>query len=241
MSNNIHPKIGIVSGVGPLAGSDVLASVFKYTAQHYGAVEDTDYPDLILISKGIEGIGNTATMSDSFRTGIQNSVTSLEMYGANIIGIACNTAHAYLDSLTITPGVKMVNLIEAVATQSATIHQTCLLLTSSGAKQQKLYQHYLDSKNVKYVETTYKQQKLVDSVIALVMAHKLPQAGARMQKIFEQAKKSGIDTIIAGCTELPLAIKHCPDTFGVEVINSNDELAKALVKEYYAAILTNVS
>ena len=40
--------IGIVSGLGPLAGSDVLDKLYQHAARRYHAVEDVDYPDVLL-------------------------------------------------------------------------------------------------------------------------------------------------------------------------------------------------
>jgi hypothetical protein len=51
--------IGIVSGLGPLAGSDVLEQALTYAAEAYGATEDAEYPDIVLFSRGIEDFDAT--------------------------------------------------------------------------------------------------------------------------------------------------------------------------------------
>jgi aspartate/glutamate racemase len=90
------PKIGIVSGIGPLAGSDVFAKLLKYAADTFDAVEDSQYPDVVLVSHGIEGVDNIGTLNPQFEKDIVSMVSQLEQNQANIIGIACNTAHIYL-------------------------------------------------------------------------------------------------------------------------------------------------
>lgn len=230
-----NPKIGIVSGVGPLAGSDLLAKVFKNAAHLYGAVEDNQYPDLILLNHGIKGFDNTATLNDNFKNEIIESVQKLESQGANVIGIACNTAHAYLHKIKINKNTKLINLIDAVAHEASKHNVKYLLLTSNGSKQQKLYHPYLKKYGVNFVETSEEMQGALDSTIGLVMAHKLDEAGKVIERVLSEAETRGFRAIIAGCTELPIAIDHCKSKNNIKIIDSNQVLAQRLTANYYSS------
>lgn len=233
MKTTLPSKIGIVSGIGPLAGSDVLAKVFKNAAEMYNAVEDAEYPDLLLLNHGIEGVDNIGTLNDTFEKEIVDMVHHLEVQGCDVIGIACNTAHAYLDKIKTKPQTIFVNLIDTVSKVAKETGQSYLLLTSSTSKQQKLYNSYLDNHAVPFQESTQEQQALLDEAIGLVMAYKLDEAGLLLEKVLKSAKSQGHNAVIAGCTELPIAIAHCNDLHGLCVVDSNNELAKALLKNYY--------
>ncbi len=230
-SSKLKQVIGIVSGVGPLAGSDVLAKVFKNAAEIHGAVEDNEYPDLVLLNHGIQGVDNTGNLNDNFEKEIVSIVQQLESQGATVIGIACNTAHAYLDKIEVKQGVVLVNLIDAVATEAAKSDDKYLLLTSNASKKQKLYHGYLQKHGVSFKETTRSQQKLLDKAIGLVMAYKLDEAG----KILEQALlgATGFTAVIVGCTELPIAIDQCQSVKNIKFIDSNKVLAQYLTANYY--------
>lgn len=236
MKTTFSPKIGIVSGIGPLAGSDVLAKTFKNAAKVYGAVEDSEYPDLLLLNHGIEGVDNIGTLNDTFEKEIVDMVHHLEEQGCNIIGIACNTAHAYLDKIKTKPQTTFVNLIDTVSKVAKEAGRSYLLLTSSTSKQQKLYHGYLDKHAVPFKESTQQQQVLLDKAIGLVMAYELDEAGELLEEVLKSAKSEGYDAVIAGCTELPIAIAHCKDLQGMYVIDSNKELAKAMLKSYYKVL-----
>lgn len=207
--------------------------MFKQAALNYGAVEDNEYPDLVLINHGIDGVDNTGALNELFKQQIISMVQQLESNNANIIGIACNTAHTYLDDIDIQPDTTLVNLIDAVAQYAASKNNSYLLLTSGASKKQKLYHKYLDRYNVSYQETTTEQQELLDKAIGLVMAYKLTEAGELMDQVIESAKKMGHNAVIAGCTELPIAIDNCQKSQDLIVINSNQILAKALLEKYY--------
>lgn len=226
-------KIGIVSGIGPLAGSDVLSKVFKNSALIYGAIEDSEYPDLILVNHGIEGVDNIGCLNSSFQAEIVNMVHFLESQGCDIIGIACNTAYVYLNEIKIKTQTTLINLIDAVSRSASDQDHTYLLLTSTTSKQQKLYTEYLYRHKVNYEETSQNEQLLVDEAIGLVMSYKLQEAGKLLENILASAKARGFSAVIAGCTEIPVAIGSCKDISGLKIIDSNEELAKALLNKYY--------
>ena len=106
MGNSTKHKVGIVSGVGPLAGSDVFGKLLAYAATHYGAVEDCEYPDAILVSHGIIGVDNTATLSNAFEVEVADMVHWLEAQGATVIGIACRHRH-FRDSRLACPAADL--------------------------------------------------------------------------------------------------------------------------------------
>ena len=236
-TSQLKPKIGIVSGIGPLAGADVLHKVFKHAAFVYSAVEDNEYPDVALLNHGIDGVGNSGSLNDDFQSGIITMVHDLESLGATIIGIACNTAHVYIHKIRVMKSTILVNLIDAVASEAAKHDNQYLLLTSSVSKQQKLYQPYLHKHGVQFTETTDGIQKKLDSAIALVMAHKLNEAGQLLNSVIDWAAAHGCTAIIAGCTELPIAIGHCQNV-GLDVIDSNEVLAAHLTSHYYEGVST---
>lgn len=212
----------------------MLAKIFKQAALLYNAVEDNEYPDLLLVNHGIDGVGNEATHSTLFQQEIVSMVNHLELQGATVIGIACNTAHLYLPAIDTKDDTQLVNLIDTVALVASRTSERYLLLTSASSKQQKLYPPYLQRYNVDFAQTNHKQQVLLDKAIGLIMAHKLQQAGRVMERVLKSAKQAGFSAVIAGCTELPIAISHAPDTYNLRIVDSNDELAKALLYRYYS-------
>lgn len=233
--NHQQPKIGIVSGVGPLAGADVLSKVFAYAAEAYGAHEDSDYPEVILLNHGIAGVDNTAALNQKFKTEILETTYQLESWGATIIGIACNTAHAFLPDIHLQPSTQFINLIDEVAKAAQHHGGHYGLLTSRGTKEQRLYHTYLHTHDVSFSETNDEQQTLLDRAIDNVMAHTSDQAARDLEDVLTQMKAHGIKHFIAGCTELPIALTNVshPD---LDIIESNQILAEGLVDAYYKAL-----
>ena len=136
--------IGIVSGLGPLAGSDVLDKLLQHAARRYGAIEDVDYPDVLLYSHGIDEFDQTGGTDDRFRDELLGIVDELERHEPELVGVACNTAHLYLDEMRAHTGAHIVDLIEEVATRAAARPVRHLLLSSSMTRRTRLYHDRLD-------------------------------------------------------------------------------------------------
>lgn len=226
-------KIGIVSGIGPLAGADILARIFKHAAQDYLAADDDEYPDVILISHGISGVDYLATLSTEFKDEIIKTSESIITQGANVVGIACNTAHVYLDDIKKPRGVEIVNLLNETAKVASASAENYLLLTSHATWSQRLYHHYLNEFKVQFSEADTSQQEILDKTIALVMAYELDRAGDELMPLLDQAEASDFTGLIVGCTELPIAIAHCSRRYNLKVVESNEVLAKVLTDKCY--------
>ena len=110
--------IGIVGGMGPYAGLDLVKKVFDLTQ----ADQDQDHVPLAMISvpHKIEDRTKFLERQTVTNPGIEISkiVTKLSNQGASIIGMPCNTAHAS-DIIKevynrIPKGVMFINMIEEV-------------------------------------------------------------------------------------------------------------------------------
>ena len=103
--------IGIIGGMGPLASVDLQEKIIKNTradidADHLHVITDcnTQIPD------------RTAAILEGGRDALPKLVESakrLERAGAEVILIACNTAHYYLEDLKKEVGIPFISLIES--------------------------------------------------------------------------------------------------------------------------------
>lgn len=65
------------------------------------------------------------------------------------------------------------------------------------------------------------------------MAYRLEQAGELFDTILSKAQMSDVKGVIAGCTELPIALDNAKQGHSLSIVDSNAVLAKALVDNYY--------
>lgn len=226
--------IAIVSGLGPLAGADVLTKMLAHAADVHGAREDVDYPPVLLLSHGIVGFDDTGSIHDNFEHELVKFVRELELHRPAVIGVACNTAHLYYDSMRAASGAQFVNIIDATARRASQDRgRHYLLLSSSTTRRTGLYHRALDREKVSYCEVTGDEQRDVDQVVDAVMGHQLAEASERLVAVLgECAQHHSFDAIIAGCTELPLALDASSGRVAVPVVESNRCLAEGLLHAY---------
>ncbi len=227
--------IGIVSGLGPLAGSDVLDKALAYAATAYGAVEDTDYPDIVLFSHGIENFDSTGSIEADFVRELVGVVQEIELHHPSVVGVACNTAYLHFDELRAHTSAQFVDLIAATAAAAAEVDRQYLLLSSSTTRKTGLYHEALRHRGVRFFDVSDEDQLEIDEIVHTVMAHELDAAGAELDAVVSRLDAGAqFDGIIAACTELPIAFDHAEVSAVIPVIDSNRVLARALVDTHFA-------
>jgi aspartate racemase len=227
--------IALIGGLGPLAGSDVLRKVFEYAAIDHGAMNDADYPNVVLVSQGMSDFDETGNISPLFEGEILSVVDQLELHHPSLMGMACNTAHLYVDDIRRHTNAQFINIVEATVGEASKQKGHYLILSSSTTRRSGLYYNEFDKQNVDYSDIDDQEQAVVDKIIGLVMVNKIREANKVSSDLIAKlvTKYPQATGIIAGCTELPIAFSNVSAPNNVIIIESNACLAKALVDAYY--------
>ena len=235
--------IGIVGGMGPYAGLDLVKKVFDLTQ----ADQDQDHVPLAMISVPHKIEDRTKFLEGQTVTnpGIEISkiVTKLSNQGASIIGMPCNTAHASdiikeVDN-RIPKGVMFINMIEEVIKFIQDKYQgvdRVGVLATAGTIKANVYNDQLIKNNlIPIILAKEEQKELIDESIYnkdFGIKSKSDPVHKNALKNIELAIESLIEKkaeiIILGCTELPLAI-NSPSYKSVPLIDSTMVLAKSLL------------
>ena len=235
--------IGIVGGMGPYAGLDLVKKVFDLTQ----ADQDQEHVPLAMISvpHKIEDRTKFLERQTVTNPGIEISkiVTKLSNQGASIIGMPCNTAHASdiikeVDN-RIPKGVMFINMIEEVIKfiQKKYPNKSKVgVLATAGTIKSNVYNNELMKNNLQPIVLSKKKQgKLVDesiynkdfgikSISNPVHENVIKNIELAIESLID--KKA--DVIILGCTELPLAI-NTKSYNSVPLIDSSLVLAISLL------------
>ena len=95
----MKPKIiGIVGGAGPLAGACLLEHVLILSNRRYGCYRDADYPQVMLNSFPFSDMLTTEKDNMLLKAELSLSLNQLRAQGAEVLAIACNTLHNFLDA-----------------------------------------------------------------------------------------------------------------------------------------------
>jgi aspartate racemase len=195
---------GVLGGMGPLATVALLQKIIKYTdakkdSDHVHTIVDnyTEIPDR---SAYILGHGENPLKY------LIDSASKLETVGANFIVMPCNTAHYFYDDISKNINIPFINMIEEVAKVSKNIKKVGLLATK-GTYVGKVYENVFSNYETKIEVPPLELQEIVTKLIYCIKngkddLHKIP-----IYKVLDYFSDLGVDKIILGCTELPLAFE----------------------------------
>ncbi len=224
--------IGVVGGVGPFAGTDLVNKVFRHTR----ATRDQEHISLFLTSCPsiipdrteflLEGGENPAP-------GIERCISWLAGCGATAVGIACNTAHApeILSRVEIPDGVRLVNMIEETSKAVAGMSKVGLLATL-GTLRCNVYDKYIQT----FIKPDLEVAQAVHAAIydkgygIKALSAVSDKARRDVCHAVEHLKEKGCSAVILGCTELPLVFNGEHAFEGVRLIDPTEILAIELIR-----------
>ena len=228
----MYKTIGVIGGMGPAATADMLLKITKLTdakcdQEHIHVIIDSN----INIPDRTEAIlhGGEDPVPE-----LKASAELLEKAGADMIIIACNTAHYFVPELEKFSTVPIISMPEetALLLKNRGIRKVALLGTD-GTVKSGVYQRVLDAKEIETVYPDQEQQALIMSLVydyikrGILDASELPVR--EVKDICDDLKNRGAEAVLLACTELPVAF----DVMGLydeSCVDPTTVLAAAAIK-----------
>jgi aspartate racemase len=221
-----YSSIGILGGMGPEATAELYKRIINFYQRERGAINDADYPNILINSVPVEDMLNDL---DNRRVAItaqlQKGAKVLEAAGADFIVIPCNTATIFLKGVK-SINIPIIDITEETAKEAKKLgSKKAGMLASASTIETKIYEDKLNEFGIEMLCPNDEQQKQVSAVIMNILAGKKTlEDTATLVSIANTMKDQGVDSIVLGCTELPLLdIK----VDGVNVIDTIEVLANA--------------
>jgi len=209
--NQKKKTIGMLGGMGPGASASLYNKIIKYAQYKYNAVQDFDYPPLVIYSLPLEGFDETGIVDgESVKKQLVQGVQKLESAGCDIIIIACNTVHIYYDIMQKAIDVPILNIVNETKkkVQKAGYNKVGLLASES-TNQLNLYQNKFSKDGIEIISANKDQQKIINAVIENVMGgNQGIEDVIALKSVIRSYVRQGAEAVILGCTEIPLAINQ---------------------------------
>lgn len=236
--------IGIVGGVGPLAGVNIVQKIIEETI----AEKDQDHLPVLLFSLAHQIPDRTeflvGKIEENPAKDIFSVIQRLSNAGATVAAIPCNTAHAPLIFNEIKKLIKEDNIsIELISMIDYTLRfvqeyfpkKKIGILSTTGTWKEGIYRQAFLNEGLSIVEPDEVLQHRVHDAIY----HKSYGIKAQSSPVHSKAKEEldfavnelrskGAELIILGCTELPLAFTE-QSWKGIPLVDPNRILARALI------------
>jgi aspartate racemase len=226
--------IGVVGGMGPEATLDLYAEILRATP----AQKDQDHLRVIIDSNP-KVPDRTAAMigeGEDPVPAMAMSCRAVQRAGADFVIIPCISAHHFLDELQQQIDLPILSAFDMVAEHLLNRYpevKTAGLLATSGTIDGGRFGGRLADYGIATVVPDTDNQAAVMKVIYKIKASQDPavraQCKANLVAAATQVVEQGAQGIIAGCTEIPLALKQ--EDLPVPFFNSLEILATAAVNK----------
>ena len=197
--------IGIIGGMGPLATCDLFEKIIRIT----GASRDQDHIHVIIDSNTQIPDRTAAILGTGPDPAPQMCLSArrLEQMGADLLIMPCNTAHFFIESIRGAVSIPIIDMTQETALLLSRRGVTRAgLLATDGTIRSGVYEKALTAQGIKtLLPDSAGQAAVMDVVYNGIKAgnYDIPTAGfiSAMDDLLDR----GAQTLILGCTELPVA------------------------------------
>lgn len=221
--------LGVIGGMGPLASSDFLRKLTLSTPvqsdqQHIPTLlfGDCTTPDR---TASVLGEGPSPLPQ------LLLAVDFLNSAGVEVIAMPCNSAHCWYEDLVKRSKVPFLHIVDASAQQALARNPNANsigVLSTEGTARMGIYTQRLTALGLKPLLPFDKDfHDLISPGIAFVKAGDLASGGALLNEAANRLLDRGAESIILGCTEIPLGMTRELEADPIRFIDSTQSLVDA--------------
>lgn len=221
--------LGILGGMGPAAAADFFAKVVAATE---AACDQAHIPTVVWSDPRIPDRTCALIAGDaSPLPGMRRGLAVLESAGAQIVAIACNTAHRWHVDLAARSRARVLHIAAAAAREAAVARPhggRVAILATQGTLRAGFYGPVFAARGLQTVRPPPRAQAAIGRAIALAKSGALVEGAAAFENALVRVAAIGVDTAVMACTELPLLAAEGRSN-GVRLIDASAALARAAV------------
>lgn len=203
-------RLGVIGGLGPMATAYFMELITKMTdAQNdQGHIEMIVYssPSIPDRTKFIVGQASESPLDPMINIG-----RSLVKQGVDCISIPCITAHYFIDDLSKSIEVPIINGIgETVSQLKRNNIEKVGIMATAGTIKSKLFQQSLAEEEIEYILPSSASMRDIMDIIYNNIKAGYPPNIEKFHTIAQELRNNGAEAIVLGCTELSLIKKEFP-------------------------------
>ncbi len=223
-------KIGIIGGIGPESTQMYYSEIINlYRERSRGQL-----PEIIIYSVNMEEMKRYLEVKDMnlLVAMLSEKVDKLVRAGADFVAMASNTPHIVYDELSRKSKVPMISIVDEAAKycRSITKNKKVGLLGTGFTMKADFYPETFKKYNLCIVLPDGNEQEYIHEKIFAELALGIINEETK-EKFIEIAgsmvKKYSIDTLVLGCTELPLIFDR--EHFKLHYVNTVTMHVKSII------------
>ncbi len=216
-------KIGFVGGIGPASTVEYyLGIIKKCRIEQRGNV----YPEIVIDSVNMLQHDKALAENDYDKLAqyLLRSLSNLKAAGAELAAITANTEHIVWNMVHSKFPLPVISIVEATIREiKRKGFKNVLVFGTMFTLKSRLYENALNNQGITAIIPSGNDISTIDSLIYPNMENGII-IPADKQKLVKMAEKyiseKNADSILLGCTELPLAITYCD--VSVPILNTTE-------------------
>lgn len=226
-------KFGVIGGLGPLAGADVLFKLMKAAPATTGA----DQFDVIYRQHAFPGAGANDTVTIERKLYIFDLIRDFEQHGVTTVVLPCFLSHTFIDELRANSSLAIVDIVEAVrgfVEKRFPKAKRIGVLASRFTREQRLFERYFVAPRCEVVHPRGEDGiECVNEAVYGADGIKQGNLGGRpvdlLRRACEDLVEQGVDVIVPGMTEIALVADQLA-SLGAPMIDSNLAYAQHVIE-----------
>lgn len=224
-------KLGLVGGTG---SESTMVYYRELNKRIHEKTNGEEFPEIVIESVNLyKALGMVANEEyEELDRYLLKAISNLEACGADIVALTAGTMHVVFEKLESKVNVPFISIPEAVAELAVSkgYKRVGLLGTIFTMEKDYLSKAFV-KKGIEVIVPSAENRILVNERISKELEYgivKETSTNELISVIEEMREKSGIEAVILGCTELPLALNenNCP----VDCLDIMDIHIQKLVK-----------
>jgi aspartate racemase len=216
--------IGLVGGMTPESTKVYYELLIQGARQPDG--DPLRNPEILIYSLNLTELvqiqrTNNRKMVAGYLAGI---LERLRLAGAEVGALTANTPHAYLDEIQEETSLPLVSIVSATRIAAGDRGlKRALLLGTRTTMEAEMYPREFAEAGIRVVLPAEDDREFLDHTIynELAIGHVIPEVRQRYYDICaKHIEEDGIDSVILGCTELPLVISS--DDLSIHVLDTTE-------------------
>lgn len=223
--------IGILGGMGPEASVDAYRLLVNLSYEDAGN-DMGAYPHIVINNVPFPNLYQLP--AEEARPMLVEAVCMLATAGCRVIGVCCNSAHHYFTDMKKElekTDVVLVNMVdETVLLARSKTNDGNVVGVLSSTLSREMYEAGLQDQGMRCLLPDFSGQKQVDDLILRILSgEKGEKISQELTEICKTMVGKGAETVILGCTDLPLVLGA--DAINESVVSSTQALVNALSKQ----------
>jgi aspartate racemase len=217
-------KCGIIGGLGPEATVEYYRGII---AGYREKITDGSYPEVIIHSIDMTRMIGYIQSGDraSLVSYISSAVDSLKNAGADFAVLSSNTPHIAFDEIEKAVQLPMISIVKETACEAERkCLKRCGLLGTAFTMKNDFYKRVFADKDIEVISPDFTSQDMIHNIIFSELVFGIVTDESKMKFmdiIGSMISQEKIDSLILGCTELPLMLKETESTaVGIPFLNT---------------------